>query len=155
MENTNYGLTQHIFKLWHTLTTPHATEVDAARQEYMTKVVSLIMGIAAGGLTLLFAIGWWRHILPLDSLLITLSISVIFSGGWWLADRGHWQIAGYFPVALMLVIAIYGNWIGGIGAPAMVLYMLAIALSATLQGARTQRLTLIISLGRILELGGH
>ena len=35
--------TQNILKLWHTLTTPHAMELDAARQEYMTKVVLLIM----------------------------------------------------------------------------------------------------------------
>lgn len=145
--------TQNILKLWHTLTTPHATELDAARQEYMTKVVLLIMGVVAGGLTVLFGVGWWWHILPFDSFLITLGMSIIFSSGWWLSDRGHWQVAGYFPVVTIFAIAIYGNWIGGIGAPAMVLYMLAIALSATLQSIRTQRFTLIISIGAYVGIG--
>jgi len=153
MEYINRHSTHNMLKLWHTLTTPHATEVDAARQEYMTKVVLLIMGVVAGGLTLLFGVGWWLHVLPFDSLLITLGMSLIFSGGWWLSDRGYWQVAGYFPVVIILAIAVYGNGIGGMGAPAMVLYMLAIALSATLQSIRTQRFTLVISIGAYVGIG--
>ncbi len=153
MDYINRLSMQNVLKLWQTLTTPRSMEVEAARQEYMTKAVSLIAGVVAGALTLLFAVGWGFDILPLDSLVITLGMSLVFSGGWWLSDRGHWRIAGYFPPVLILAAAMYGNRIGGIGAPAMALYALAIALSATLQSTCAHCITLIISVGAYVGIG--
>ncbi len=139
--------------VWRTLTVPRSADADEARREYMTKVISLLMGIVAFGLALIFGGGWALGVLPLDSLLITLVMTLIFGGGWWLSYREHWRIAGYIPPIVIFLTAVYGNCIGGSGAPAMVLYALAIALTATLQSERAQWITLVLSVSVYAGIG--
>lgn len=144
---------QHLHTIWQTLTVPHAIDANEARREYMTKVISLIMGIVAFGLTVIFGIGWGFGVFPVDSLLVTLAMTLIFSGGWWLSYRGYWNVAGYIPPIVIFLSAAYGNWIGGSGAPAMVLYVLAIVLTAILQNERTHWITLICCTGSYIGIG--
>jgi PAS domain S-box-containing protein len=139
--------------LWKTLTTPRAVDADVARREYMTRVISLIMAVVALGLLLIFATGWLLGFLPFDSVLITLGMTLAFGGAWWLAYRGQWRAAGYIPPAIIFLTAVYGNWIGGAGAPAMVLYALAIVLTAILQSERAQWITLALSIAAYLGIG--
>jgi PAS domain S-box-containing protein len=143
----------HWQNLWGTLTTPQAVDADEARREYMTRVISLIMAIVALGLLLIFAVGWLLGFLPLDSAFITLGMTIAFGGTWWLTYRGQWRAAGYIPPAVIFLTAVYGNWIGGAGAPAMVLYALAIVLTAILQGERAQWITLVLSIAAYLAIG--
>ena len=139
--------------LWTTLTAPRAADPDEARREYMTMVICLIMGIVSFGLMLIFGTGWGIGLFPLDSLLITVAMTLLFGGGWWLAHRGHWRVAGYIPTAVIFLTAVYGNYIGGAGAPAMVLYALAIALTAILQGEHVQWVTVALSVGAYVGIG--
>lgn len=143
---------RYLHIIWQKFTTPQAaTDTDEARREYMTKVISLLMGIVAFGLTLVFGYGWAIGLFPKDSLLITLAMAVLFGGGWWLAYLGYWQIAGYIPPVIIFLAALYGNVIGGSGAPAMVLYALAIILTAILQNEYVQWITLM--LGSVAYIG--
>jgi PAS domain S-box-containing protein len=143
----------HWQDLWGTLTTPQAVDVDEARREYMTRVISLIMALVASGLMLIFATGWLLGFLPFDSVFITLGMTLAFGGAWWLAYRGQWRAAGYIPPTIIFLTAVYGNWIGGAGAPAMVLYALAIVLTAILQGEHAQWITLVFSIAAYLAIG--
>ncbi len=139
--------------LWTTLTAPRATDLDEARREYMTMVICLITSILSFGLVLIFGTGWIIGFFPLDSLLITLAMTVLFGGGWWLAHHGHWRAASYIPVTVIFLTAVYGNYIGGAGAPAMVLYALAIAFTAVLQGEHVQWVTVAASVGAFAGIG--
>ncbi|MBN1934344.1 MAG: response regulator [Anaerolineae bacterium] len=135
----------HLSDLWEKLTRPRSTDVESVRREYMTKAVFLLLCSVTVPLTLIFGIGGLFQVFPLDSALFTLAMTLFFGGGWWLSHRGHWQIAGYIPPLIIFVTAVYGNVVGGAGAPAMVLYALSIALSAVLQGKWTQWVTLFLS----------
>jgi PAS domain S-box-containing protein len=139
--------------LWATLTAPRAADLDEARREYMTMVICLITSLLSFCLALIFGTGWGIGFFPLDSLLITTAMTVLFGGGWWLAHRGHWRVAGYIPSAVIFLTAVYGNWIGGAGAPAMVLYALSIALTAILQGEHAQWVTVVVSVGAFVWIG--
>ncbi len=139
--------------LWTALTAPRAADLDEARREYMTVVICLITSVVSFLLVLIFGAGWMADFFPLDSLLITLAMTVLFGGGWWLAHRGHWRIAGYIPTAVVFLTAVYGNYIGGTGAPAMVLYALAIAFTAVLQGEHAQWVTAAACVGAFVGIG--
>jgi len=134
-----------IKKLWIDATTPRSVNPDEALREYMTKVSSLLMGITASLFTILFFTGWVLRFIPPDTLIILIIITSIFFGGWKLADIGYWKAAGYLPPLFVFLIAVYGNIIGGPGAPAMILYALSIILTAILQGQRAQWVVVILS----------
>ncbi len=139
--------------LWTALTAPRAADLDEARREYMTMVICLITSIFSLGLALIFGIGWGIGFFPLDSLLITIVMAVLFGVAWWLAHRGHWRVASHIPAVVVFLTAVYGNYIGGAGAPAMVLYALAIALTAILQGEHVQWVTVAASVGAFVGIG--
>ncbi len=142
-----------LFALWEQLTAPQSTDMDEARREYMTRIISLIMTLISGALTLIFGLGWVMRLFPGDSVLITLGMVLFFGLAWWLTLRGHWRIAGYFPVAVIFATAVYGNYVGGPGAPAMVLYVLAMALTAVLQSERAQWITMLLSVLSFAGIG--
>ncbi len=139
--------------LWSALTVPAAVDADEARREYMTKVISLSVTVVALGVMVIFVLGWLLGLLPLDSVFISLGMALAFGGAWRLADRGHWRAAGYIPPVVVFLTAVYGNWIGGAGAPAMVLYALAIVLTAILQSERAQWIMLLFSIAAYLGIG--
>ncbi len=131
-------------RVWDWLTHPRSTEVDWARQEYMTNVVLVLLCVVSMPLTILFAVGGIMGLFPLDSFGITLIMTIMFGLGWWLSRHGHWRIAGHIPPWLVFLTAMYGNLIGGTSAPATILYLLAIVLTATLKGKGIQWLTLVL-----------
>jgi len=135
-----------LLTLWKTLTQPVSVHPDEARREYMTRVVSLITALVAALLAVGFFIGLVSGSLPLDSLLISAGMSVLFVASWVLTYRGYWRVAGMIPPLLLFSSAVYGNLIGGAGAPAMVLYADAILLTALLQGERAHWITWALSL---------
>ncbi|HOT45150.1 MAG TPA: PAS domain S-box protein [Spirochaetota bacterium] len=134
-----------INKLWNDATAPRALNPDEALREYMTKVSSLLMGFTALLFTIVFFIGWMLSFIPPDTLIIMVIITLLFFSGWKLADKGYWKAAGHLPPVFVFIIAVYGNIIGGPGAPAMILYALSIVLTAILQGPRAQWIVVILS----------
>jgi len=126
-----------ISKLWDSFTSPRTIEVELARREYMTNVICLIMMLVSVFFLIIFIIGNAYGIIPLDSTLIVFSLSVFFGFAWSIAHFGHWRIAGTLPAIIIFLVAVYGNMIGGPGAPAMLLYTLAICLTAILQEKRS------------------
>ncbi len=119
----------------------------------MTKVSSLIVGFTAFIFTIIFFIGWLLDFIPPDTLIIMVFITSICLGGWKLASAGYWKAAGYLPPLFIFIIAVYGNIIGGAGAPAMVIYAVSIVLTAILQGQRAQWVVMIVSVTAFIAIG--
>lgn len=134
-----------IKKFWFKATAPRATSPDEALREYMTRVTSLLMGFTAFLFTIVFFTGWVLSHIPFDTIIIMIVLTLIFFCGWKLADRGYWKTAGYLPPLFVFLTAVYGNIIGGPGAPAMILYAVSIVLTAILQGHRAQWIAVILS----------
>lgn len=125
-------------KFWNTLTAPRAENPDIARQEYMTRVISIITFIIALIFNGIFLCGWLLGFLPLDSFIITLAIMLIMAISICLTYRGHWRPAGYLPPIIIYLTAVYGSYVGGPGAPAMIIYVLATIITSILLGLRAQ-----------------
>ncbi len=142
-----------INKIWIAATAPRAVNPDEALREYMTRVISLIMGFPSLLFTIIFFIGWLLGSIPPDTVIIMVLITSILFGGWKLATNGYWKAAGYLPPFFVFLIAVYGNIIGGPGAPAMILYAVSIVLTAILQGHRIQWLVVIISVTAFVAIG--
>jgi two-component system cell cycle sensor histidine kinase/response regulator CckA len=133
-------------RLWRSLTTPRAVDDKEARQEYITRVILVMVMASLLVLTLLIAIGWGLRAFDTEGLLRVLSMDLFVAVGLWLAQRGHWRIAGYLPPVAFLSQALYGTY--NFGASSItILYFLAIMMTAMLQGIRIQRVLLPIIIG--------
>jgi PAS domain S-box-containing protein len=119
----------------------------------MTKVALIAMSAVSTSFALIGFLGWIAQAIPTDTFGILVMMSLFFSGGWWLANRGHWRVSGYIPPVFMFLAAAYGNYIGGVDAPAMLMYALTIILVAVLQGHRLQWGALALCLIAYLGIG--
>lgn len=128
----NFPLLPRFYQVWERITTPHAMREDEARREYLTKMISIIMFGASLLFMILFGVGKSLRFLPLDSLLTAGALTMIFGISWIIANSGHWKVAASISTAMMLSVAVYGNIVGGPGAPAMVLYAVVICMTALL-----------------------
>lgn len=140
------AVVERMRRAWEWCTAPHAEDEDTARQEFMTKASTLSVSLIAAFFSLLTWTGYWYGLIPADTP-VSLSLTVIvFAVVWYLARVGKWRPSGYLASFLPFAIALYGNCIGGIDAPAMLLYALAVVVSALLQGGAMPLVMLGLSL---------
>jgi signal transduction histidine kinase len=139
--------------LWHTLTTPRATDEDEARQEYMTKVILTILTMVAFVLVPLETVLASIKIIPLEHPLIALFTFLLFSGVLWLAYRRYQRLSGYVPVIETFLVGLYLNYTRGIGSTGMCFYIIAILLATMLLGVRAQWGVFVLSFGVYLGIG--
>ncbi|PKL37482.1 MAG: hypothetical protein CVV44_14110 [Spirochaetae bacterium HGW-Spirochaetae-1] len=126
---------------------------DTALMEYMTKTVLIVLTLVSASFSIISMAGWIFNIIPGDTVLILLSMNPLFITGWLLARHGYWRLGSLIPPTLIFSSAVYGNYIGGIDAPAMLLYVTAIILVAMLRGIRDMYWALFFSLASYLGLG--
>lgn len=127
-------MVQSLKHIWHTLVTAHSVNPIEAIREHLIRVVCVMSGAVSLTLTAVFFIGWIVTIIPIDSFIISLALTLIFIGSIHLSGTRLWPLAGIVPTLAIYCIAIFGTVIGGPRAPAMVLYALAIVVSAILTG---------------------
>lgn len=126
--------------------------IEEARYRRMTVRVLAVMTAISGVFVLLAGVGLFVGAVPVDTVAILALMTAFFAAGRRLAGRGRWRSVRHIPVATIFLAAFYGNYIGGMGAPAVLLYVLAVILSAMLQGRGTQTVVIIASLGSYLAL---
>ena len=139
--------------LWHRLTVPRAIDADEARQEYMTKVILVILSVTGIGFFIAFIIAWVAGVVPLRSLLTSVLITIFSVGGLWLAHWGRWRLASYIPTIAFFALALRLNYESGLGSVAMLVYVLVVLLVAMLQGSKMQWVALALSIGAYLGIG--
>jgi len=110
------------------------TDPDDARVEYALRVNLTILILFTIGTVFIALIAYLRKIILLDTLLIIVLLGLLASITLFCTIRGHWRQTRFFPVAVFFLIAVYGNYVGGIGAPAMLIYVLSIVLAMQLYG---------------------
>ncbi len=142
-----------LIRLWRHFTEPVATDFNDARIEYMTKVILLIICLVTLPFLIIAFIGWLGHSIPLDTVIILVTMLVFFSLGWYITNKGYRKIGGLIPCILLFAIAIFGNYIGGIDAPAMLIYALVIVLAAIMLGTKAQMIFLALSLISFASIG--
>jgi PAS domain S-box-containing protein len=138
---------------WRRLTSPRAGNEDEAQHEYMTKVILVFDTLVTLSFMLIALPGWLLKAIPADTILGLLGMSLLFIAGWLMADRGRWRLGGAIPCLVLLTAGVYGNYIGGIDAPAMLLYGLAIVLATVLLKVYAQLGILAVSLASFLLFG--
>ncbi|MBP7736931.1 MAG: PAS domain S-box protein [Spirochaetes bacterium] len=144
---------KYLNTIWNGLTAPRSVDPGDAIREHMAKVSSLLLGFTAAVFTVIFIIGWVLDFIPPDTLIIMVLITSIFFGGWKLSSVGFWKLSSYLPPLFIFIIAVYGNAIGGAGAPAMILYAVSIVLTAILQGHRAQWVMVVLSVTAYVAIG--
>ena len=118
----------------------------------MTVRVLAVMTAISGGFFLLTAAGLVTGAVPADTVAILALMTAVFAISLRLAALKHWKAVRHIPVATVFLAAFYGNYIGGMGAPAVLLYVLAVILSSMLQRRGTQTVVFAVSLGSYLTL---
>ncbi|MRS02852.1 hypothetical protein EG832_06460, partial [bacterium] len=142
-----------IHRIWKSLTTPHQKRKNEAHSEHMTKVVLLFISLVITLFFILSIIGWLNHAIPFDSVLILAIMEVLFITGWFITDAGFQKIGALIPCLTLYFSALYGNYIGGIDTPAMLLYALSIVLAAIMLGSKAQVIFLFFSLWGLGSMG--
>ncbi|HPR39124.1 MAG TPA: response regulator [Spirochaetota bacterium] len=126
---------------------------DAALMEYMTRMLLLFLSFVTVPFLFLSAAGWFYGYIPADTVFILFFMTLIFVSGLILVKRGFWPIGSLFPPGIILLSAVYGNLIGGIEAPAMLLYVAAIILAAVLRGIVLMYTLLAVSIISFVSIG--
>lgn len=139
--------------LWNKFTNPQPELKDEYRKRYMTNILLAILSLVSIPFTILAFMGWFFKITPLDTAMIGLGMTFLFIFAWFLVRKGFTRMGGCIPSLIMFFSAVYGNYVGGIDAPAMVLYALAIVLAAILLDTPTQMVFLALSLVSYFSLG--
>jgi PAS domain S-box-containing protein len=150
-ENGIPGKWRFLQKAWQLLTTPNQKNTSSPRSEHMTKVVLLYAILIVTPFLIASIIGWINQNIPGDTVLILGIMDVLFIAGWFITDKGYQKIGALIPCLILFFAALYGNYIGGMDAPAMLLYALAIVFAAIMLGSKAQVLFLLLSL---LGFGG-
>lgn len=102
--------------LWHKLTALRSTDEDEARQEYMTKVILVIMAATMFVTAPIFFIAWRIGVYSPDMPITATLLFVLLSGGWYLAHRGYWQLSSFIPFTVLFLTALYGTSVYGVNA---------------------------------------
>ncbi len=123
-----------------------------ARREYMARVILASMAAISLFFTVLAVLGLSVSTVPHDTLVVLVCMDVLFVFGWYMSGKGKGRIGRVVPVLVFFASAVYGNYIGGMGAPAMLLYVIAIVLTAMLFGKRTQVAVIAVSLLTFLAM---
>ncbi len=134
-------------------TIPRSEDADSRLMEYMAKMTLITISLIAIPFSLISVIAWFYGIIPADTVIILFCMSILFMTGWWLANIGFWRISSLIPSLIILLAAIYGNFIGGTDVPAMLLYVLAILMMAVLRGVRGMYVVLTVSLISYFSIG--
>jgi len=151
--NVNKTLPTRLQDLWHKLTTPQAIDPDEARREYTTRVILLILSSIAVGITPLVFLGWITDIFDELVMIVAPTAVLVFCGGLWLAQLGHWRVASYVPPVMVYLLAVFNNYLDGPGSAAMLYYAVAVILALMLQGVKTEWVMLVLGLGAYAGLG--
>lgn len=142
-----------MFALWHKLTTPRARQEDDASREYIIKTILTFIGLITIPFHVLAGVLYLSHIIPLDTVFILGLLTALTIFAWVMTHRGHYWLGGAAPCSILLIAGIYGNYIGGIDAPAMLLYALAIVVAAITLDTQAQMIALVVSLTSYLGFG--
>lgn len=126
---------------------------DSALMEYMTRMLLFFLSFVTVPFSLFSAIGWYSGFIPTDTVIILFGMNFLFFTGLILVKRGLWKVGSLIPPAIMLGTAIYGNIIGGIDAPAMLLYVASIIFVAVLRGVGLMYLLLAVSIVSFIFIG--
>ena len=139
--------------LWHRLSAPRATDEDEARQEYMTRVIYVILNVIGLVFCVAFLIGWMAGVISWQSLVVTIFIQFLLIGGWWGADRGYWRTTSYIPPLMFFLLALQVNRTSGVGSVAMVQYVIVVLLVTMLQGGKIQWVALVLCISAYIGVG--
>lgn len=149
---TNY-LKRYLHRAWHSLTSPRQNNKNNLRSEHMTKVVLLFSSLVITSFFIMSIIGWVNQKIPIDTVILLAIILFLFIAGWIITDKGYQKIGALIPCIILFLAALFGNYIGGIDAPAMLLYALAIVLAAIMLGSKAQMIFLLLSLAALGGMG--
>ncbi len=104
----------------------------------MTRVILVMMGCALSVFTIIIVIGCSLAIFPWYAVTRMASLLLPVVVGGWLASRGRWQWAGYIPPALFFFQGVYSTYLFGPVTLGGLFFVVAITLTAMLQGPHAQ-----------------
>ncbi len=123
--------------------TVHAEE---ARLEFMTKTILAALSVLAAVFALASLAGFWAGMVTREIPILITVIFLCYSVAWYACRRGYWQTGRYVPVAVLILVSVYGTVNGGGGTPLTLTYIVAIVLSAILLGTTAQIIVVLLSL---------
>jgi two-component sensor histidine kinase len=121
---------------WSRWTKPRSSDSEERMQEYITRVVILVSHLTAPLFGVIALLASFCGTIPYDTPFILFFMAFILGLAMKLCDLGYWRVARFVPPLLVAASAVYGNWLGGIDAPANLLYALTVILASILFGGR-------------------
>ena len=120
-------------KYWKKLTHPHTSIEDAARHEYMTNTILVIMSLIFFISSIIFIPLWVKNLIPWDMPAAAVLSTVIFSIGIWLSHRGFRFISSLIPSVFFYLISIHSTYVYSLSETTILQYSLVIIFSFLLQ----------------------
>ncbi|HPS57212.1 MAG TPA: response regulator [Spirochaetota bacterium] len=146
-------LRKKIEKFTSSLSVTKSDDPDIALMEYMTKMMMFFLSAGCLPFSLLSLVAWFFGIIPADTVFLLFLMNSLFFAGLLLAKCGYWRFSSLIPPVIVYATAVYGNYIGGMDAPAMLIYVLAIILVAALRSIRDMYIAIALSLAAFISTG--
>lgn len=136
---------------WLFLTRTSSKDPEEVRNEYVLLVILTSMSIISIPSTIIVL---FLKSIPTDTFIIFSLIDVFLIFGWFIVKHSRLKrFSRYIPLILFFLTALYGNYIGGIGAPTILLYVLTIIVTSLLFSRKFHTGIIVLSILSYFILG--
>jgi PAS domain S-box-containing protein len=143
--------------LWFEITNPRVAEESLARQEYLTRVIYMMISVGLILMTIIvFAINYWASESGDHSIVTMMVMDLLIVVGWYFIGIGYWRLSGIFLPTIFLAFSGYMIFTIGPVTTAVLQLAIAILLAGMLLGnlARWIMLLLCILVYLVAGWGG-
>lgn len=149
----NSTISTQIKGFWNNLTTPSATDIEEARQEFAARTITLTSSIALILFTIPVILGVFLWDFAPDSITIMLCMDFASLAGLWLVTRGHRSLGSIMPPLTFFALGCFFTIENGILSSAVLFYPMAVLLTGILLGNHYAWIVTISSIFFHLVLG--
>lgn len=134
-------------RLWLEITNPRVEEETRARQEYLTRVIFML--VSAGLLVMtvvVFVLNYGIGEPEIETSLLMLGMDLPVVIGWLLIGKGRWRLSGALLPVSFLGLAGYIIFNVGLFTTVVLQFAIAVLLAGMLSGNRARWITLVVSI---------
>jgi len=143
-----------IKNIWHDLTDPRVEEEPQGRQEYLTRVIFIMVSAGLLVMTVIvLVINYGLGEPEPETTIMMTGMDLLVAIGWGLIRAGRWRLSGFLLPLVFLVFAGYVVFSVGLITTAVVQMAIAVLLAGMLSGDPARWLILILCLATYLAAG--
>lgn len=113
-------------------------------QNQTVRPVLVMMAATLGLLTVPILVGWFTGVFTVMAAVIMVTMCAVIVAAWWLHGHGWLRLAKFLPLVMFFTLALYINFVSGLGVAASLFYVLVVVLTTVFFGPREQIVAMLV-----------